>query len=218
MKIENTEVFGFCAALRSMRNPLDSWDKSDTIWGLPECRDWADCRTTDTPVIIGVKDLELAKKLIINGSEHRKFLRLIQVWATWTLPRYVWTEADTYKVGMTRMSCSTMHKLGHRDLETKDFQDGEVLPTVLEYLNDLGRKFRDTKDYSLVRKMKKALPESFLQKADVNFNYETAMNMFRQRKNHRLPEWRLHDSTEVSEEQSICDWLYGLPHFKELVE
>src|ERR1039457_4413694 len=98
MKIENTEVYGFRAALRSMRNPKDSWTRSDTD-GEAEL-----FLFSDAPCEIGPEDLKLAKNLINGGTEHRKFLRLIQVWATWNIPRYVWTEADTYKVGMTRMS------------------------------------------------------------------------------------------------------------------
>ena len=223
MKIENTEVYGFRAAFRSARNPKDSWSRSDIDWNTNTreqlCDPFLDILFTDAPLAIGPEDLRLAKNLINGGTEHRKFIRLIQVWATWTLPRYVWTEADTYKVGMTRMSCSTMHKLGHKDLNFCDFQDGDVLDSVLCELNDLGRKYRETKDYSLVRRMKKMLPEGFLQKADVNFSYETAMNIFRQRKNHRLPEWRLHETLEEQRgEQSLCDWLYQLPHFKLFVE
>jgi hypothetical protein len=215
MKIENTEVFGFCSALRAMRNPMDSWSKSDTGWQARFYWEWPDIICTDAPKDIGPEDLKLAKKLIAAGSEHRKFLRLIQVWATWILPRYVWTEADTYKVGMTRMSCSTMHKLGHKDLTLEDFEGGYVLPETLETLNDFGKKYRETKAYDYVRLMKNILPEGFLQRADVNFNYETAVNMFYQRKYHRLPEWCLDPGEK---KVSICNWLYRLPHFKELVE
>jgi hypothetical protein len=223
VKIENTEVYGFRAAFRSMRNPKDSWARADAEFGSIDSSDHLfdmehGCHT-DAPLLIGPEDLKLAANLIHGGTEHRKFIRLIQVWATWTIPRYVWTEADTYKVGMTRMSCSTMHKLGHKDLDIYDFQDGDVLGSVLGELNELGKKYRDTKNYDLVRYMKKILPEGFLQKADVNFNYETAINIFRQRKNHRLPEWRLHETLEEQlREQSICDWLYQLPHFKLFVE
>jgi len=215
VKISKTEVFGFYAALRAMRNPMDSWAKSDTNWSGTELN-FPVVLSTDAPFEIGEEDLTLAKKLIHGGTEHRKFLRLIQVWAVWELPRYVWTEADTYKVGLTRMSCSTMHKLGTKDLSVNDFQDCEVLPNTLDTLNNLGRQYRETKDYQLVRQMKKILPEGFIQRADVNFNYEVAMNMFRQRHNHRLPEWRL--NAEKVSEPSICDWLYELPHFKTLVE
>jgi hypothetical protein len=196
-----------------MRNPMDSWAKSDTDWSKKV--NSSGIVDTDAPFEIGKDDLVLAKKLIHGGTEHRKFLRLIQVWAVWELPRYVWTEADTYKVGLTRMSCSTMHKLGTKDLSVNDFQDWEVLQNTLDTLNDLGRQYRETKDYQLVRQMKKILPEGFIQRADVNFNYEVAMNIFRQRYNHRLPEWKL--NAEKVNEPSICDWLYELPHFKTLV-
>jgi hypothetical protein len=120
---------------------------------------------------------------------------------------------------MTRMSCSTMHKLGCRDLNVDDFQDGDVSVNTLEELNELGKKYRDlvgNKDRKKVlRTMKKKLPEGFLQRADVNFNYETALNIFRQRKNHQLPEWRF-GSEGLPE--SICHWLHTLPHLDKLVE
>ena len=195
MRISNTQAFGFKAALRAMRNPLDSWDRADTeFYGF------------DAPPHIGFKDLELARKLIKAGGEHRKFIRLIQVWATLELPRYIWSEFDTYKVGMTRMSCSTMHKLGTRDLAQEDFAEDSICDCSLKELNALVTEYKETKNYNIVRKLKRKLPEGYIQRADVNLNYETAFNMYKQRNNHRLEEW-----------QEICDWLLDLPHFKALI-
>jgi hypothetical protein len=221
VKIFNTEVFGFRAALRGLRNPMDSWEKSDTdfesVAGLYDPFSHIDC--TDAPEKIGDGDLCLLKNLTNAGTEHRKALRMIQIWATWILPRYVWTEADTYKIGMTRMSCSTMHKLGCRDLTVDDFQDGDVSQNTLEELNTLGEEYRDLvgnkNRKKVLRAMKKKLPEGFLQRADVNFNYETALNIFRQRKNHQLPEWRFGGEGLP---ESICHWLHTLPHLDKLVE
>lgn len=220
MQIGNTEVFGFNAALRAQRNPMDSWVKSDSVWNLWGSKEQEEREdqfgiVTDAPAEIGPEDWALFTKLGKNGTEHRKALRMIQVWATMILPRYVLTEFDTYKVGVTRLSCSTMHKLGHKDLDSSDFAYNDVLPETLETLNRLGKEYREggKKDYDLVRKMKRYLPEGFLQRGDFNLNYETAINMFRQRKNHRLEEWRYTNGTGTS----ICDWISRLPYMKNLL-
>jgi len=214
MKIEKTTVYGFIPAFRGMRNPMNSWDRSDTDWSKPQA-DWGDF--TDAPLVIGPEDLKLARKLIKAGGEHRKFVRMIQAWVDITIPRYVWTEFDTYKIGVTRSSCSTMHKLGTKDLDKSDFQDGNVLQGTLDVLNLFGAAYRDTKDYQYVRKIKQILPEGFLQKATINLNYEVAQNMLHQRKNHRLFEWSLSAKDEMDElEQSLCDWIVTLPHFMEM--
>jgi hypothetical protein len=164
---------------------------------------------------IGKVDLVLACKLVKAGTEHRKFLRQIVVNFVIEAPRYVWQEIDTYKVATVRNSCSTMHKLGHRPLTVEDFIGGDVVPGTLLELNRLGQEYRDggKKDFDLVRKMKKYLPEGFLQRAGFHMSYETAMTMFRQRKGHRLPEWRWTGSVKiVDDRQSICDWIYSLPY------
>ena len=242
MKIENTEVYGFRAALRAMRNPMDSWDKSDS-----EYRVYADAGKEKGVVnllpnvcleqpVLGEADLKLACKLIRGGSEHRKFLRQIIVWVDFTLPRYVWQELDTYKVATVRNSCSTMHKLGHRELTHEDFEGGVVLPETLQQLNLHGRAYREkktiryvahdsneevaAKGYDIVRRMKAHLPESFLQKATWTGSYETLLSMFFQREKHRLPQWRfqaeplLHEGPPVS----ICNWIYSLPFMDDFIE
>ena len=208
MLIENTQIFGFQVAFRAMRNPMDSWDRSDSSMGRDE---GAGCEG----FVPGPKDLELFLKLAKNGPEHGKQLRFIKIWVTLTLPRYVWTEFDTYKVGCERYSCSTMHKLGTRELTNEDFQS-PPLPAVLDYLNGRGKLYRDDgkKDYDLVRDMKANMPESFLQKSDISMNYQTALNIFRQRRNHRLQEWRFTDGKG----NSICDWIYRLPLMEEIVK
>lgn len=204
MKISNTEVFGFRSALRAMRNPFASWAKSDS-------RFYGDSRGENIAFAIerpeiGPNDLKLALKLIKAGSEHRKFLRQIIIWADLTLPRYMWQEFDTYKVATVRNSCSTMHKLGHRSLVLSDFQDEAVPEETLTRLNTLGETYRDSKKqgFGTVRTMKQILPESFLQKSTYTMSYETALNMLLQRGSHRLPEW--------SGPSGVCEWLRKLPY------
>ena len=214
LRITETEVFGFWAALRDMRNPMESWDKSDSRFGDSGVDQGFRVKIPEFPEI-GKNDLELACKLIKGGTEHRKFLRQIVINFVIEAPRYVWQEIDTYKVATVRNSCSTMHKLGHRPLTEKDFIDGEVLVSTLRDLNRLGEDYRagGQKDYDLVRKMKRYLPEGFLQRAGFHMNYETAMSMFRQRKSHRLAEWRWTGGVKVVDgRQSICDWIFSLPY------
>lgn len=221
MKIENVEVYGFRAALRGMRNPMDSWDKGDTVFDYNETIQIASAPasrefyygkiTVPEHPVLGPNDLKLACKLVEGGSEHRKFLRQIQVWFDITVPRYVWTELDTYKIATVRNSCSTMHKLGTRDLAQADFE----LPIpdyLLTDLNKIGEEFRNAKVMKATVKMnelrhkyKNLLPEGFLQKATFTMNYETVLNMYHQRKNHRLPEWKL------SSPGSITSFLINLP-------
>jgi len=191
MKIENVEVFGFRTAIHGMRNPMNSWDLSDSSFD------------SDGKIWLGQKDNELALKLIKAGTEHRKFLRLIHIQCFLTLPRYIWQELDTYKISTVRMSCSTMHKLGSMDLTVEDFQDKNVIKEVLDELNELGAAYRIAKDVSVLREMKQILPEGFLQSADYDMTYETAMNIYYQRKNHRMSEW--------SGENGICKWIESLP-------
>jgi len=266
MKIENTTVYGFKPALRGMRNPKNSWAKSDSFFysgcdfhnhetrasysptryidlagtvytweQLPtELRGECTRRSWDSDpehkikkpemCIIGPKDMKLATSLIKGGSEHRKFLRQIMIWMDITIPRYVWQELDTYKVATVRNSCSTMHKLSSRDLEQSDFEQ-PIDSTLLHEINQLGAYIRTIKLIKeeeerkqaqaglpineALRQMKNILPEGFLQRATYSLNYETALIMFHQRKNHRLPEWN------VDSEGSICSWILSLPYMKE---
>jgi len=190
MKIENTEVFGFKAAIHGMRNPMNSWDKSDSKF------------YRDGTFDIGEEDNKLAIKLIKAGRDHRKFLRLIHIQCFITIPRYIWQELDTYKVATVRVSCSTMHKLGSIPLEKTDFQDSTVLLDTLVRLNQLGESYRKEKDVNILREMKQILPEGFLQAADYDFNYETAFAIYNGRKTHRMSEWS---------KDGICKWIESLP-------
>lgn len=199
--IDTLEVAGIMPALTGMRNPMDSWSRSDS---------YVD---TNGTVYIGVTDLDLAKRLRKAGKEHRKYLRQIQVWADINLPRYVLQELDTYRFG-TKNSCSTMHTLMKYEIGLENFYLGEnPSPELIEYfkvvINELNR-YRNlyilTKDYNYVIVMKRILPESFIQMRTWNTNYEELLNLYHQRKNHRLKE----------EYKVIIEWIESLPNFKEL--
>jgi hypothetical protein len=221
MKIEHIEVYGWRAALRGLRNPMDSWDKSDTTWGtvlhykdgnLVVCQSGhSDVVCPEVPVI-GPEDMKLLMTLIKRGGDERKVLRLIQVWWDITIPRYLWQELDTYKIGTVRMSCSSMNKLWNRDLASSDFQSGEVNQVALDGINQWAGIYRSQqpRDPDLLAHIKRLLPEGFLQKATYGFNYEVALRMYHARKNHRMPEW--------SGPGGICDHLLKLPYLKEFVD
>jgi len=196
---------------------MDSWARSDTAFGEKHVQAWTWCGEPIVCVeepIIGKKDLFRAAGLVNGGSEHAKFARQIMIWVDFVLPRYIWQEVDTYKVATVRNSCSTMHTLGLRPLTPDDFQDGVVLPEVLAHLNELASYIWHSKARSgdVIRDLKQHLPESFLQRATMTFNYQTARAMFLQRKEHRLPEWRY-----TGGQKSICDWIASLPYAKELI-
>ena len=193
MKITNTEVYGFEASLRGMRNPMNSWHLQDT-----------------DKVNIGPNDMDLAKRLIKAGNEHCKFLRQIQVWADFDMPLYWWSEFDTYKFN-TKNSCSTMHKLfnAKKEITLDDFvysaEDINTLRFIINELNSLRQKYLETKDFNYVIRGKRLLPTSFKQKRTVNTNYAELMNIYNQRKNHRLKEeWQ----------DVFCSWCESLPCFK----
>lgn len=229
MLIEHTEVYGFQAAIRGMRNSRKSWNKSDSRFGVEGAQVWIGMKPDTQPSWpwtvtcpetpwIGPNDTKLCKQLSKAGSEHRKFLRAIQIWVDLTLPRYIWTEFDTYKVATVRLSESSMDNISKRPLTVDDFEDQVVLPQTLEILNGLGSAHRSRGEYvmksgtltgfNLVRAMKGILPESFLQKSTINLNYETAITIHRQRHNHRLRQWR------ADNPNSICSWISSLPYMK----
>jgi hypothetical protein len=230
IRIEETEVFGFRAALRDMRNPKESWYRSDSRFGSnskfylvpdPGSRPW--CNWVQVPEFpeIGPNDLELMKNLCWGGEEHRKFLRTIEIWVVLYPSRDIWQELDTYKVDTVRDSCSTMHKLGHRDLVPEDFavQEWTTLDFMwLEDTNRRGREYRETKKFEVVKGMKKRLIEGFIQRAGYHMNYETAFSMFFQRRYHRMDEWRWTGGVKnVDGKMSICDWIYSLPYMPEIL-
>ena len=215
MKFENTEVWGFEHAIRGMRNPLESWEKSDSII-LIEQDENKDFREVAK---IGKNDLELMQKLIKAGSEHRKFLRQIFVAVDITAPLYFFKELDTYKVGIVANSTSTMHKLASTPITIDCFEMGDFTPlidnfkidlswqTIMTYLEQLRQRYNETKDKRYWKELIRLLPESWLQKRTITMNYESILNMYQQRKNHKLTEWS----------KSFCDWVRNLPYAEELI-
>lgn len=213
MKFEKTEVWGFEHAIRGMRNPMNSWDKSDSYYGNNEIG--------LESYVIGKNDLELMQKLIKAGSEHRKFMRQILVSVDITAPLYWWKEFDTYKVGTVSNSTSTMHKLASTPItidcfEMDDFEDCKDGSNVyvsaiwiesITRLEKLRQTYNATKDKRYWKELIRLLSESWLQKRTITMNYENILNMYRQRKNHKLTEWS----------KSFCDWVKTLPYAEELI-
>lgn len=218
MKVTNTEVYGIAAALRGMRNPMNSWHLSDTR----KADTIEDFKLLDTIcpkdmdmelAAIGENDLDLAQRLIKAGSEHCKFLRQIQVWADFNMPLYWWSEFDTYKFN-TKNSCSTMHKLlnAKKGIELSDFVydklDRQDIEKIVIKLNELRDRYLETKEYNYVIRAKRLLPTSYKQLRTVNTNYAELRNIYFQRKNHRLKEeWQ----------DTFCKWVESLPYAEELI-
>ena len=228
MKFENTEVWGFEHALRGMRNPLESWDKSDSgcklycsvegVYVEKPCS-YDNCNgCTTTEYIIGKNDLELMQRLIKAGSEHRKFLRQIFVSVDITAPLYWWKEFDTYKVGTVANSTSTMHKLADTPITLDCFELTSVKlceagKRYFQELENMRIRYNELKSTDAEkakrywRALVQLLPESWLQKRTVTMNYENVLNMYRHRKNHKLIEWS----------KSFCDWVKTLPYAEDLI-
>lgn len=208
------------AVIRGMRNPLNSWDKSDS----EECRNifCGDCDGECLPhtngFIIGSNDLDLMKRLDKAGTEHRKFMRMITVYVDITAPLYWWKEFDTYKVGTVTNSCSTMHKIASKEFTMEDFscehletisrldEDGEeykpymLMKEMIKCLNACRKTFMETKNKTDWWQLIQLLPSSYNQKRTVMLNYEVLANMYHQRNNHKLDEWR-----------TFCEWIKTLP-------
>lgn len=196
IKIENTEVFGWEAAIRGMRNPMNSWEKSDSDF------------ETDT---LGEADLRLAHNLCKAGNDHAKFMRMINVTCDITAPLYWWKEFDTYKVGTVANSCSTMHKIHAKEFELEDFSherltEGalDVLNTTIEHLNFCRRWFLINKNKDWWWQMIQLLPSSYNQKRTVQLNYQV-LKAFDSREGHKLDEWA-----------ELLKWRNSLPYFTEI--
>ena len=207
IKIENTEVFGWEAAIRGMRNPMNSWDKSDSYAGY---RDYNP--STEKEIFIGPNDLRLMQNLSRAGNDHGKFLRMINVTVDITAPLYWWKEYDTYKVGTVANSCSTMHKIHAKEFELDDFSHEHLtdiyeclLEKIIVQLNGAREDYIEHKDKHDWWQMIQLLPSSYNQKRTVQLNYQVLKAMYHARKNHKLDEW--HD---------FCDWCESLPYFKEI--
>lgn len=215
INIENTEVFGFEAAIRGMRNPMNSWDKSDSWYGdyghidSYGCDERCKC---DCEYVLGRNDLDLMKKLIKAGTDHSKFMRMINVTCDIIAPLYWWKEFDTYKVGTARNSCSTMHKIHAKEFTIEDFSVENVLSDVdscsyiLGRLNYARKMYLETQDKRYWYSMIQILPSSYNQRATVQLNYQVLQNIYHSRKNHKLDEWH-----------EFCHWIESLPIAKELI-
>ena len=229
LKIENTEVVGWESAIRGMRNPMNSWEKSDSRFdSYDDCGDCAHCnlRFDECPAQqIGHDDLDLMTRLRNAGTDHRKFMRMITVYLDITAPLYWWKEFDTYKVGTVANSCSTMHKIHEKEFTLEDFScehlyaedeiDGmyysttaeeeftstDVLKVVIESLNNYRKMYLATKDKKYWWQMIQLLPSSYNQRRTVMLNYEVLANIYKSRRNHKLDEWH-----------TFCDWIESLPY------
>lgn len=215
LKIENFEVMGWEHAIRGMRNPMNSWEKSDSGYCQRDLlRDCATCvhKSTDYPVCysgfdIGPNDYDLMMRLRNAGTDHRKFMRMITVYLDITAPLYWLKEFDTYKVGTVANSCSTMHKIHAKEFTLEDFSCeklydplGDLRP-IVDRLNVYRERYLETKDKNDWWQMIQLLPTSYNQKRTVMLNYEVLANIYKSRRHHRLDEWH-----------TLCDWISELPY------
>lgn len=217
IEINGTNTYGWEAAVRGMRNPMNSWAKSDShyCWepqypggGCFGCELNSDHNCRVDKYVVGAADLDLMKRLIKSGTDHSKFLRMIGVTCDLTAPLYWWKEYDTYKVGTVANSCSTMHKIHAKKFEREDFSTDHLIPRMKEVLdvtianlNACRGNFLETQDKKWWWQMIQLLPTSYNQKRTVQLNYAVLRNIYHSRKNHKLDEW--HD---------FCHWIEGLPY------
>ena len=232
LKIENTEVVGFEAAIRGMRNPMNSWEKSDSYPAV-DCGKCGKierkgvCKKEDRDCTgfecydIGPNDYDLMTRLRNAGTDHRKFMRMIVVYLDITAPLYWWKEFDTYRVGVEKNSCSTMHKIHEKEFTFDDFSHEKLinsacmeileqhirispiqaLATTIECLNSYRDLYLQTKDKKYWWQMIQLLPSSYNQRRTVMLNYEVLANVYKSRRNHKLDEWH-----------TFCDWIERLPY------
>lgn len=232
IKIENTMVTGWEPAIRGARNPMNSWEKSDSLFfeyydetdNTAVCHDickhmskidtWSESISwTEHGVKIGPNDLKLLTNLAKAGSDEAKFRRMIVVYLDVTAPMYWWKEADTHKVGTVRNSCSTMHKIHAKEFTLEDFSVERLglgykatMEGTISALNAARRAFLETKSKDIWYHLIQLLPSSYNQRATLMLNYEVLANMYHARKNHKLDEWR-----------DFCKWIETLPYAKELI-
>ena len=219
MRFENTDVWGFKGALRGMRNPKNSWDRSDTVF--------------EPNLVIGENDMKLATSLIRAGSEHRKFLRQIFVSVDITAPLYWWKEFDTYKVGTTANSTSTMHKLASKPItidcfEIDDLGDMSMMipfvgleeslksftNVIVDGCEGLRQKYLETGDKKYWKELIRWLPESWLQTRTVTMTYENLLSIGKQRRHHKLNEWSGKDDAT---KPNMIAWMRTLPYAQEFI-
>ena len=217
IKVEHIEVFNFEGAVRGLRNPMNSWDKSDSKWEIftPEYPNLSEAK-----YVIGENDLDLMKRLYKAGTEHRKYLRQIMVSMDITAPLYWWKDFDTYKVGTVANSCSTMHKIHAKEFVVDDFshehllEDGmSLLKRTIDELNSWryiylnGAAWCNPKDKRVWWQMIQLLPTSYNQRRTLTMNYENVVTIIRQRSGHKLDEFN-----------QFVEILKDLPYVKEIME
>ena len=209
IQIQNVDVYGFETAIRGMRNPMNSWNKSDSEYIAPR-------GNSRLPIayIIGENDLKLMKSLAKAGSDHRKYLRMINVTIDINAPLYWWKEFDTYKVGTVANSCSTMHKIAEKEFTLDDFSHEHLtiecrnlLEKIIVCLNAKRDLYNCGKEKHDWWQMIQLLPSSYNQLRTVQLNYEVLYNIYNARKNHKLDEWHI-----------LCDSILQLPYFKEIFD
>lgn len=221
IKLERTSVMNFENALRGMRNPMNSWDKSDSYYSCENCecqtRCAENCTYCDFAKVgrvyeIGPNDLDLAQRLAKSGSDDRKFLRQIFVSVDVTAPLYWWKEMDQYRIAVTTNSTSTMHKIHAKEFSLEDFSsermDSDTLISLMATINVLEKnraKYNETKDAQYWHNMIQLLPTSYNQMRTCTLNYENLINIYFARRYHKLPEWH-----------EFCGWIAELPYFKEI--
>ena len=225
MEFKNTEVWGFKHAIRGMRQPMNSHHKSDSGYcnelefDCPKCVLSENCLMKRDgnqmfPFVIGENDMNLAQRLIKGGTEHRKFLRQIMVSVDITAPLFWWKEFDTYKIGTTANSTSTMHKLASTSITTDCFELSDYTKkdnfflNFINHLEELRKQYLECKNKTIWKALIEELPESWLQTRTVTMNYENLRNMYFQRKNHKLTEW-----SEI-----FIEWVDTLPYAAELIK
>lgn len=224
IKLENTDVYGWEAAIRGMRNPMNSWDKSDSMpcpsAGHEQCGYMEMCAFGDC-YYIGHNDLKLMRNLAKAGNDHGKFARMINVTVDITAPLYWWKEFDTYKVGTVANSCSTMHKIHAKEFTLDDFSHDrliadepvpckicspkQALEVQIKILNTYRDMYIETKDKKYWWQMIQLLPSSYNQKRTVQLNYQVLWSMYQARKAHKLDEW-----------VEFCEWVESLHYFKKI--
>lgn len=220
IKLENCEVLGWEHAIRGMRNPMNSWEKSDSLTcvACPGCQPVDECWRMKNEVFIGPNDHDLMTRLAKNGPVHAKYRRMITVYVDITAPLYWWKEFDTYKVGTVANSCSTMHKIADKEFTLDDFSHEhlfteeniryeaepdslKLLNTIIDALNVYRLAYLEEGDKSVWWQLIQLLPSSYNQKRTIMLNYEVLANMYKSRKNHKLDEW-----------VEFCKWIETLPY------
>lgn len=208
IKVENINIWGYEHAIRGMRNPKNSWEKSDSWYEFDRIEDGREVYT----YIIGPNDMKLMQTLFKGGTEHRKYLRQIFVSMDITAPLYWWKEFDTYKVGTVSNSCSTMHKIAAKEFELDDFSHEHLYSDELDFFREVISRLNGSRQLYLDGKRKEdwwqmiqLLPSSYNQRRTITMNYENVFTILRQRRGYKLDEWN-----------TLCDIFETLPYVKEI--